>query len=157
MITLKGANQNVLQSPHCATNCLQHLATHQVLFTCNTSGAFHVQHIRCFSRATHQVLFTCNTSGAFHVQHIRCFSRATLCVQRGTKEHLNFKVWPSINYIYFSFIVLAEMIDRWRREGNQSTRRKPLTMSFRKCHMLKPEIVQAPTETRTCTLPLMTG
>ena len=49
--------------------------------TCNTSSAYHVQHIKCFSRATHQVLITCNTSSAYHVQHIKCFSRATHQVQ----------------------------------------------------------------------------
>ena len=34
---------------------------------------------------------------------------------------------------------MAETINWWRRGGNRSTQRKPLTMSFRKCHILKPE------------------
>ena len=38
-----------------------------------------------------------------------------------------------------SFILLAETINQWRRGRNQSTRRKPLITSFRKCQILKPE------------------
>ena len=44
-----------------------------------------------------------------------------------------------LNCIYFSFIKLAEPLDRWRRGGNCSTRRKPLATSFRKCHILQCE------------------
>ena len=33
----------------------------------------------------------------------------------------------------------TETINWWRRGGNQSTRREPLTTSLRKCHILKPE------------------
>ena len=79
-----------LQSPHCAANRLQHVhssgpgaieclsrATHRVLTMCNTSSAYHVQHIECLSRATHRVLITRNTSSAYHAQHIECLSRAT--------------------------------------------------------------------------------
>ena len=51
-------------------------------------------------------------SCANHVQHIERSSRATWSVSLGTKG---------------------------RRGGNRSTRRKPLTTSFRKCHILKPE------------------
>ena len=40
--------------------------------------------------------------------------------------------------------------------GNQSTQRKPLMTGFRKFHVLKPEI-QAPTETQTYALALVTG
>ena len=34
---------------------------------------------------------------------------------------------------------MTETINQWRKGGNRSTWRKPLMMSFRKCHMLKPE------------------
>ena len=47
-------------------------------------------------------------------------------------------------------------INQWKRGGNRSTRRKPLTMSFRKCQSLGPKI-QAPTETRTCIVALLAG
>ena len=69
-----------------------------------------------------------------HVQ-ITCYlSTATWC--EGT---ISYQVWQSWNRIYFSFILLAETIYWWKRGGNQSTRRKPLTTSFGKCHILKPE------------------
>ena len=90
MIACKDSVRDFLQSPHCAVNCLQHVgsngqgaivcksrAKHRAPFACNTSSAFHVQHIERFSRATHRALFTCNTSSAFHVQHIERLSRAT--------------------------------------------------------------------------------
>ena len=38
-----------------------------------------------------------------------------------------------------AFMLLAEITNRRRRRRNRSTRRKPLTTSFRKCHILKPE------------------
>ena len=42
-------------------------------------------------------------------------------------------------------------------EGRKpETRRKPLAMSFRKCHIQKPKI-QAPSETRTRTVALVAG
>ena len=72
-----------------------------------------------------------------HVQHIERLSRATCCVPLGTKGQLSNKVWQSWNRIYFSLTLWAETINRWRREGNRSTRRKPMTTSFRKCHILK--------------------
>ena len=37
----------------------------------------------------------------------------------------------SLNRLYFSFILLAETMNRWRREEKRSTRGKPLTTSFR--------------------------
>ena len=61
-----------------AQSCVTHTcATHQVHTMCNTSGAYHEQHIRCIPCATHQVHTMCNTSGAYHVQHIRCIPWAT--------------------------------------------------------------------------------
>ena len=38
-----------------------------------------------------------------------------------------------------ALFLLAETINRWRWGENRSIRRKPLTTSFRKCHILKPE------------------
>ena len=48
IITLKGAIQDILQSPHCTTNRLQHV---------HSSG---LGVIMCKSRASHQALITCN-------------------------------------------------------------------------------------------------
>ena len=41
-------------------------------------------------------------------------------------------VQQSWNRIYFSFILLAEPLNRWRRGGNWRTQRKPLATSFRR-------------------------
>ena len=89
-----------------------------------------------------------DTSGAHHMQHVCHMIRRDSSVIK----------FDSLNHIYFSFILLSETISWWRG-GNQSTRRKPLMTSFRKCHILKPEssTVQAPTDTQTCTLALVTG
>ena len=70
-------------------------------------------------------------SCANHVQHIERLWRATCRVPRGTKGQLNYCVWQCWNRNYFSFISLAETINQWRRGGNRSTRRKPVTTSFR--------------------------
>ena len=48
-----------------------------------------------------------------------------------------------------AFFSLAVPLNRWRRGGNQSTRRKPLASSFRKCHTLHNLKSQAPSETGT--------
>ena len=53
-------NSRCLQSPHCDANCLQHVRS-------SGQGA-----TVCKSRATHRTLITCNTSSAYHVQHIVC-------------------------------------------------------------------------------------
>ena len=50
IIAFKGAVQDFLQSPHCAVNCLQHVRSsgpgrNRVQITCNTSSAYHVQHV----------------------------------------------------------------------------------------------------------------
>ena len=39
----------------------------------------------------------------------------------------------------FELYFIDWTINRWRRGGNRSTRRKPLVTSFRKCHILQPE------------------
>ena len=48
IIALKGAIRYLLQSPHCAMNCLQHIRS-------SGPGA-----IMCRSHAAHRVLITCN-------------------------------------------------------------------------------------------------
>ena len=57
----------------------------------------------------------------------------------GIKGQLSYYVWQSLNRIYFSFSLLVEPLNWWRKGGNRSTQRKPLATSFRKCHILKPE------------------
>ena len=79
-----------------------------------------------------RVQITCDTSSAYQVQ-VSCY------VPLGTKGQLSYWVWQRWNRIYLSFILLAEPLNRWRRGENRSSRRKPLTTSFRKCHILKPE------------------
>ena len=76
-------------------------------------------------------------SCANHVQHIGCSSHATCCVIHDMKGQLSYWDWQKLTRIHFSFILLADIINRWRRGGIQSTCRKPLMTSFRKCHILK--------------------
>ena len=78
-----------------------------------------------------RVQITCNTSSADHVQ--------VSCYVPGTKGQLSYLVWQSWNRIYLSFILLAESLNRRRRGGNRSTRRKPLATSFRKYYILQPK------------------
>ena len=75
------------------------------------------------------VQITCSTPGVHHT---------TCSVPRDTKGQFSCLVWQSWNRIYFSFILWAGTTNRWRRRGNQCTRRKPLTTSLIKCHILKP-------------------
>ena len=105
-------NSRFLQSPHCAANCLQHVRS-------SGPGA-----IVCKLRATHRALITCNMS---------CY------VPRGTKGQLNLLSLTEFKLHLFSFILLAEPLNRWRRGGNRSTRRNSQATSFRKCLILKPE------------------
>ena len=112
IIAFKGAIRDFFQSSHSAANCLQQV---------RSSGP---GTIVCKSRAIHRALITCNMS---------CY------VPLGTKGQLSYYVWHSWNRIYLSFILLAESLNRWRRGGNRSTRRKPLAMSFRRN---KREIIQ---------------
>ena len=79
-----------------------------------------------------RVQIACNTSSAYHLQ-MSCY------MPLGTKGQFSYSVWQSWNHIYLSFILLAESLNRWRRGGNWSTRRKPLVTSFRKCLILQPE------------------
>ena len=79
-----------------------------------------------------RVQITCNTSSAHHMQ-VSCY------VPLGTNGELSYEVCQSWIRIYLSFILLAEPLNRWRRGGKRSTRRKLLATSFRKCHILQPE------------------
>ena len=50
IIAFKGSIRDFLQSPHSAANCLQHVRSsgprrNRVQITCNTSSAYHVQHV----------------------------------------------------------------------------------------------------------------
>ena len=49
------------------------------------------------------------------------------------------KIFHSHPCICFSATFLVEIVKRWRRGGNKSTRRKPRMTSFRKCHILNPQ------------------
>ena len=91
-----------LQCPHYVANCLQH-----VRWSCQGL-------VVCKSCAAHQTLIMCSMLCA-------CCS----------KVQLSCYVWQGLNRIYFSFMLLAEIINQSRREENQSTRRKPLMTSFR--------------------------
>ena len=110
IIALRGAIPDFLQSSHCAANFLQHVRS-------SGQGA-----IVCKSHATHRAFITCFTSCATWYE--------------GAAQLLSL---TELNPISFSFILLVETISRRRRGGNQSTRRKPLMTSLRKCHILKPE------------------
>ena len=91
IIAFQGTIQDFWQSLHCSANCLQHIHS-------SGPGA-----IVCKSCATHWVLITCNMS---------CY------VPCGTKGQLSYKVWQSVNCIYFSCILLAEP---FTNEGGEET------------------------------------
>ena len=76
-----------LQSPHCPTNCLQHV---------RSSGQ---GEIMCTSRATYRVLITCN---------MLCASWYERTAQRLSLTEFKSRL--------FGFILLAETINRWKRE-----------------------------------------
>ena len=80
----------------------------------------------------YRVQITCSTSSAYHVQ-VSCY------VPLGTKGQPSYEVWQSWNRIYLSFILLAEPLNRWRRGGHQSTRRKPLATRFRSLQLTAEE------------------
>ena len=64
---------------------------------------------------------------------IVCKLSAT-CVQRGTKGQLSYSVWQSINLIHLS-VSFFVFVFCFGLTIKQSTRRKALAMSFRKCHI----------------------
>ena len=105
-------NLRVWQSPHCATNHLQHVCS-------SGTGA-----IVCKSRATHQVLLTCNMS---------CY------MPRGMKRQLSYLSLTELKSHLFELYFIGWSINRWKRGVNRSTRWRPLGTSFRKCHILMPE------------------
>ena len=106
----KRRNSRFLQSPHCVANYLQHARL-------SGQGA-----IVCASTATHRALNTCKMSCATWYKGI-----VQLLSLTELKSHL------------FELYSISWTINRWRRGGNRSTRRKPPMMSFRKCHILNPQ------------------
>ena len=103
------------------------------LFTITTITTTTTTTTNCIERRNSRVLQS-PYCAANCLQHVR--SSGTVVCTSSSASAIKFDSW---NRIYFSFILLAETINRWRRGGNRSTRRKPLTTSFRKCHILKPE------------------
>ena len=81
VVVVLAAVRDCIHSPDCAAKCLQHSRL-------SGQGVYK-------SRATHRVLITCDTSGAYHVRHIGCLSRATCRVPRGTKGQFSCSVWQS--------------------------------------------------------------
>ena len=65
IIALKGAIQDLLQSPHCTANCLQHVRSRGMSATV------------CISHAAHRALIKCNTH---------------TCVPCGTKGQLSYSL-----------------------------------------------------------------
>ena len=82
IIAFKGAFRDLLQFPHCATNCLQHVRS-------SGQGA-----VVCKSRATHRALITCNLQCATWYEE--------------TAQLLSL---TELNRIYFSVTLLAETIN----------------------------------------------
>ena len=78
------------------------------------------------------VQITCNTSSTYHVQHVML--RATW--YKGTAQLLSL---TELKSHLFELYFIGWTINRWRRGGNWTSRRKPLATSFRKCHILKPK------------------
>ena len=78
-----------------------------------------------------RVQITFNTSSAYHMQHV--VLRAAQ--YEGTAQLLSLTEMKSH---LFELCFIGWNINRWGRGGNQSTWRKPLVTSFRKCHILKP-------------------
>ena len=113
IIALRGAIWDFLQCPHCAANLLQHVRS-------NGPGA-----IMCKSRA-------CTTS-AYYMQHV--VLRATQYER--TAQLLNLTEFKSL---LFELYFIGWTINRWRRGGNWSTRRKLLATSFRKSGVLLKQI-----------------
>ena len=101
-------NSRFLQCRHCAVNCLWHRCS-------SGEGA-----IVCKSHATHLALIAYNLLCAMWWEGIAQLLRLT-----ELKSHL------------FSVASLAETIYWWRRGEENGIGRKPLVMSFEKCHILK--------------------
>ena len=75
---------------------------------------------------------TCNTPSTYHVHNV------VLCAMRyeGTAQLLSLR---EFKLCLFQLYYIGWTMNWWRRGGNRSIQRKPLAMSFRKCHILKPE------------------
>ena len=83
-----------------------------------------------YSQGCSYVQIMCNMSNAYHVQPAVCH------LVRTNSSAIKFDR-VVIAFIWALFYWLKP-INRWRRGGNWSTWRKPLTTSVRKCHILKP-------------------
>ena len=129
IIAFKGAIRNLSQSPHSAANCLQHVRS-------SGPGA-----TVCKSRATHWALITCKC-------HVTCH-----LVRRDSSAIKFDRV--EIAFIWALFL-LAEPLNRWRRGGNRSTRRKPWWWASENATYYSPKI-QAPSKTRTHAVALVAG
>ena len=73
-----------------------------------------------------RVQITCNTPNAYHVQHV--VLRATW--YEGTAQLLSL---TELKSHLFELYFIGRTINRWRRGGNRSTRRKRPATRFRKC------------------------
>ena len=78
-----------------------------------------------------RVQITCNTSSTYHVQHL--VLRATW--YKGTAQLLSLTELKS--HLFQLYLLPEPLTDE--EGGNRSARRKPLTTSFRKCHIPQPE------------------
>ena len=100
IIALKGAIRDLLQSPHCAANCLKHVRLSGL-------GA-----IVCKSRAAHRALITHNMCATWY---------------EGTAQLLSLTEFQSH---LFEHYFIGWTINWWRMGRNRSTRRKLLATSF---------------------------
>ena len=79
----------------------------------------------------------------------RCNSRFFTISLRRERSPTRTLKWPgrnrvqitcnTLNAYHVQHVVLRATVSQSRRGGNRSTRRKPLTTIFRKCHILKPQ------------------
>ena len=96
------------------------------------------------------VQITCNTSSVFHMQHVMYPE-----VRRDSSA-IKFDRVEIAFFFFFAFVLLAEPLNRWRREENRVPRENPRRWYSENAtyYGLK---IQAPSETRTPTLALVAG
>ena len=75
---------------------------------------------------------------ANHMGHIERLSPVT-CVCHVIQRDSSAIKFDRVELAFILALFIGWTSSQWRRGGNQSTQRKPLMMSFRKCHILKPE------------------
>ena len=107
---IKRRSLRFVHSHNCAANCLQHVRS-------SGQGG-----IICKSRATCRALITCNMSCATWYE--------------GTAQRLSLTEF--ISHLFHLYLI-GWTFNWWRRGGNRSIRGKPLTMSLKKYHILKPD------------------